>query len=68
MKTVIFLGSGTSRAEGSPLKGQMFKEYFKSIQERKPDYYSTEMESELRTFFWMIWRKYCFNFEFVLKN
>lgn len=51
MKTAIFLGAGASKAEGAPLQGDLFKEYFKFIRERMPSYYTTEMGTELRTFF-----------------
>ncbi|BDQ01552.1 SIR2 family protein [Ignavibacterium sp.] len=51
MKTAIFFGAGASRAEGAPLQGELFKEYFKFIRADKPTYYTTEMERELRAFF-----------------
>lgn len=51
MKTAIFFGAGASRAEGAPLQGELFKQYFEFIKNRKPAYYTSEMEVELRTFF-----------------
>lgn len=51
MKTAIFFGAGASRAEGAPLQGELFKEYFKFIRESMPDYYTTAMRDDLRTFF-----------------
>lgn len=54
MKTAIFFGAGASKAEGAPLQGDMFKEYFKFIRASKPAFFTGEMESELRTFFWLI--------------
>lgn len=46
--TAIFLGAGASKADGAPLQGELFKEYFSS------DLYklsSDEMDRELGTFF-----------------
>jgi len=54
MKTAIFFGAGASKAEGAPLQGELVKEYFKFIKANKPTYYTSEMESELRTFFHLI--------------
>ena len=48
-ETAIFLGAGASKAEGAPLQGELFKEYFSS-----PLYRGVRsvMNSELTTFFW----------------
>src|SRR5580700_8081274 len=46
--TAIFLGAGASKADGAPLQGALFKEYFSS------DLYklsNDEMDRELATFF-----------------
>lgn len=46
--TAIFLGAGSSNADGAPLQGQLFKEYFSSdLYKRSHD----EMDRELATFF-----------------
>jgi len=46
--TAIFLGAGASKAEGAPLQGELFREYFSS-----PLYKTScdEMDRELATFF-----------------
>ena len=46
--TAIFLGAGASKAEGAPLQGELFKEYFSS-----PDFRGkrTKMNRELTEFF-----------------
>src|SRR5258708_3023315 len=47
--TAIFLGAGASAAEGAPLQGKLFQEYFSS------DVYQPAhdpMDSDLATFFW----------------
>jgi hypothetical protein len=46
--TAIFLGAGASKAEGAPLQGELFKEYFSSARFRKN---REEMDRELGTFF-----------------
>jgi hypothetical protein len=46
--TAIFLGAGASKAEGAPLQGEVFKEYFKTpVFKGSAD----EMDRELATFF-----------------
>ena len=32
MKTAIFLGAGASAAEGAPMQGDLFNEYFKAVE------------------------------------
>jgi hypothetical protein len=46
--TAIFLGAGASAAEGAPLQGALFKEYFSSEQFKNSN---DEMDRELATFF-----------------
>ena len=53
LDTAIFLGAGASAAEGAPLQGDLFREYFSS------DVYQShrdEMDSELATFFLEMFR------------
>jgi NAD-dependent SIR2 family protein deacetylase len=46
--TAIFLGAGASKAEGAPLQGELFQEYFSSgLFKNSQD----EMDQELATFF-----------------
>ena len=46
--TAIFLGAGDSKAEGAPLQGDLFREYFSShVFKDSHD----EMDRELATFF-----------------
>jgi len=46
--TAIFLGAGASKAEGAPLQGELFRDYFSSdIFKNSHD----EMDRELATFF-----------------
>lgn len=51
LNTAIFLGAGASKAEGAPLQGELFKEYFSS--NLFLDSYD-EMDSQLETFFLMM--------------
>src|ERR1700737_4805853 len=46
--TAIFLGAGASKAEGAPLQGELFRDYFAS-----PAFKASqdEMDRELATFF-----------------
>ncbi|HLE12673.1 MAG TPA: SIR2 family protein [Bacteriovoracaceae bacterium] len=44
----IFLGAGASKAEGAPLQGELFYDYFSSNEFQKN---SNEMDRELATFF-----------------
>jgi len=46
--TAIFLGAGASKAEGAPLQGDLFKEYFSSSLFKSS---CDEMDRELSTFF-----------------
>jgi hypothetical protein len=46
--TAIFLGAGASKAEGAPLQGELFKEYFSSAPFKNSH---DEMDRELATFF-----------------
>jgi len=48
MKTVIFLGAGASKADGAPLQGEIFKEYFLSLDFQNSNY---EMDYEVASFF-----------------
>lgn len=50
MKTAIFLGAGSSAAEGAPIQSNLFKDYFKLIKSRGGNS-SPEHERELATFF-----------------
>jgi hypothetical protein len=44
----IFLGAGASKAEGAPLQGELFRDYFSSdVFKRSHD----NMDRELATFF-----------------
>jgi hypothetical protein len=46
--TAIFLGAGASKAEGAPLQGELFRDYF------SPDIFKSShdnMDRELATFF-----------------
>lgn len=51
--TAFFLGAGASKAEGAPLQGELFREYFSS-----PAYQPLHdsMDSELATFFLQMFR------------
>jgi hypothetical protein len=49
--TAIFLGAGASKAEGAPLQGELFKEFFSSTEFRQS---SHAMDRELATFFWLM--------------
>ncbi len=46
--TAIFLGAGASKAEGAPLQGELFREYFSSPDFRKSH---RKMDHELAAFF-----------------
>jgi hypothetical protein len=48
--TAIFLGAGASKAEGAPLQGELFKEYFRSSLYRGAA--RSLMNRELTEFFW----------------
>lgn len=48
VKTAIFLGAGASKAEGAPLQGDLFCQYFSSDLFRPDD---DEMDRELANFF-----------------
>ena len=50
IETVIFLGAGASRAEGAPLQGELFREYFLHCNENG-DAHSHQWDSELVEFF-----------------
>jgi hypothetical protein len=51
--TAIFLGSGASKAEGAPLQGELFRDYFSSDLFRNS---RDEMDRELSTFFLKMFR------------
>jgi hypothetical protein len=46
--TAIFLGAGASKAEGAPLQGELFRDYFSSPAFKNS---GDEMDRELATFF-----------------
>jgi hypothetical protein len=46
--TAIFLGAGASKAEGAPLQGELFRDYFSSASFRKS---KRKMDQELAQFF-----------------
>lgn len=48
MNTAIFLGAGASKAEGAPLQGELFREYFSSAAFKNSH---DDMDRELATFF-----------------
>jgi len=48
MNTAIFLGAGASKAEGAPLQGELFREYFSSPAFKHSH---DDMDRELATFF-----------------
>lgn len=48
MNIAIFLGAGASKAEGAPLQGELFREYFSSETFKNSH---DEMDRELATFF-----------------
>ncbi len=50
-ETAIFLGAGASKAEGAPLQGELFKEYFSSAAFQQ-GYASSDRD--LATFFELI--------------
>src|SRR5918912_768834 len=47
MKTAIFLGAGASAAEGAPVQGKLFHNYFADAEQQGP----AEMRLALTTFF-----------------
>lgn len=51
MTTAIFLGAGASAAEGAPLQSNLFRDYFKSVQNTHIDYPINLMEGMLPLFF-----------------
>ena len=50
-KTVIFLGAGASAAEGAPVQGTLFREFFKLYRTRDRRESPHEWDRELATFF-----------------
>ena len=46
--TAIFLGAGASKAEGAPLQGELFADYFTSADFRNS---KAKMDRELAAFF-----------------
>jgi hypothetical protein len=51
--TAIFLGAGASKAEGAPLQGELFRDYFSSnLFQPLHD----PMDSDLATFFLMMFQ------------
>jgi hypothetical protein len=48
IETAIFLGAGASKADGAPLQGELFREYFSM---NRDPYYVDEMDRELTSFF-----------------
>ena len=51
--TAIFLGAGASKAEGAPLQGELFRDYFSSDLFKHS---SDSMDRELATFFFEMFR------------
>src|ERR1035441_7655860 len=51
--TAIFLGAGASKAEGAPLQGELFRDYFSSDMFRQSQ---DDMDRELATFFLEMFR------------
>lgn len=47
-ETAIFLGAGASNAEGAPLQGELFRDYFSSAEFRAS---RSKMDRELKSFF-----------------
>ncbi len=51
INTAIFLGAGASKAEGAPLQGELFRDYFSSNHFRSSN---DSMDRELATFFMLM--------------
>src|SRR6266404_2250693 len=51
--TAIFLGAGASKAEGAPLQGELFRDYFSSDSFKNSHH---EMDRELATFFLLMFQ------------
>ena len=51
--TAIFLGAGASKAEGAPLQGELFKQYFSSRMFKESQ---DSMDRDLATFFSLMFR------------
>ena len=49
--TVVFLGAGASRADGAPLQGELFRDYFLYYNDQPPGRIYHEWDRELATFF-----------------
>lgn len=50
-KTVVFLGAGASRADGAPLQGQLFRDYFLHYNDQRRNRQDHDWDRELATFF-----------------
>lgn len=50
MKLAVFLGGGASAAEGAPMQTELFREYFKCVQ-NEADLEASEMYQELKSYF-----------------
>src|SRR3989442_266543 len=53
LDTAIFLGAGASKAEGAPLQGELFRDYFSSNSFKSSH---DEMDRELATFFLLMFQ------------
>jgi len=51
VRTVVFLGAGASRADGAPLQGELFRDYFLHYNSRPCDRICHDWDRELATFF-----------------
>ena len=50
-RTVVFLGAGASRADGAPLQGELFRDYFRHYTNQVPGPANHAWDRELATFF-----------------
>jgi hypothetical protein len=54
-QTVIFLGAGASKVDGAPIQSELFRGFFESCRDQRPDGPLREMERELATYFDRMW-------------
>ena len=50
-KTVVFLGAGASRADGAPLQGELFRDYFRHYNDQRRASIDHNWDRELATLF-----------------
>ncbi len=50
-RTVVFIGAGASHADGAPLQGELFRDYFLYYNDQPPERIYHEWDRELATFF-----------------